>query len=639
MSLRSFTAYVCTLTVAAMGLVSVNAEGASHQLRDVCPSHVVTAGGRITAAVDAEGRVWSWGTWGLGRAGNGAVVGESAVPVQASGLTDVVSIGADAEHTVAATADGNVWAWGSHRQVILGTTIDWMQLYSGIAVPIPELSDIVQVAAGGGASFARSRSGVIYAWGINESDMLGTGNPDPTPMPTLVQGPTDVVDVVAGEYHAVALTATGTVWAWGDNSTGQLGTRSLAPQSMPIRVTGIPPMKAVAAGNGYTLAVDTAGRVWMWGHNAHELAIGTPIAEGSLEPARVPGLSGVATVAASTFSLAVTNSGDVWAWGLNNHGQLGLSTISATPFPTRVPIPEPVVTAAVSDAHAVALTTSGTLYTWGDNEFGQLGDESAAANTTPTPVEGVRDAISIGAGDSNTVAATRDDGVWAWGDNSQGQLGDGTAVSSDSPVQVAALNDVDVRTVDAGDTHMLALTASGNVYAWGDNRRGQLGLGNTADQNAPVKVDHLPSGIVKIAAAFDNSAAITESGELWVWGANTSGQLGLGTSGPSLSTSPVAVTNLPTVKAVAIGRHYMAALSDEGDVWVWGSNASNQLGIGSGTTQALSPIKLNLGGDVDSIAAGEMHMIAVMTFGDVWGWGTWGSWWWPGAPASSPLPV
>jgi alpha-tubulin suppressor-like RCC1 family protein len=136
--------------------------------------------------------------------------------------------------------------------------------------------------------------------------------------------------------------------------------------------------------------------------------------------------------------------------------------------------------------------------------------------------------------------------VWAWGDNRGGQLGRGTTSNHEvTPARVRGL--ARVTKISAGGSFVLALGSDGTVRAWGDNRRGQLGNGTTASSPVPVKVAGL-SGVTGISAGFDASIATRASGisaitSVWTWGGNDVGQLGDGTL--TSRSTPERVSGLP----------------------------------------------------------------------------------------------
>jgi alpha-tubulin suppressor-like RCC1 family protein len=129
----------------------------------------------------------------------------------------------------------------------------------------------------------------------------------------------------------------------------------------------------------------------------------------------------------------------------------------------------------------------GELYGWGDNSAGQ----------TTIPVTARVGAMQIGAGDDFSVALVRDGTVVAWGKNDLGQ----TTVPISATSQVTQ--------IAVGTNHTLALKLDGTVVAWGDNAMGQT--------TVPISA----TNVVHIVANANSSAAVTESGQVIVWGQHT----------------------------------------------------------------------------------------------------------------------
>ena len=115
----------------------------------------------------------------------------------------------------------------------------------------------------------------------------------------------------------------------------------------------------------------------------------------------------------------------------------------------------------------------------------------------------------------------------------------------------------------------LAVKKDGTVWAWGDNYFGQLGDGTTQRRDTPVKVSGL-AGVAAVAAGSGHSLAVKKDGTVWAWGSNVSGELGDGTT--QNRRTPVPVSGLTDVVAVAAGYHHSLALKSDGSVWMWGYN-------------------------------------------------------------------
>jgi alpha-tubulin suppressor-like RCC1 family protein len=235
----------------------------------------------------------------------------------------------------------------------------------------------------------------------------------------------------------------------------------------------------------------------------------------------------------------------------------------------------------------------------------------------PVPTATPRDAAelappaithAIAAGGAHSLAIRSDGTLWAWGFNKRGQLGDGTTTHRHSPVQVLT----DVVSVAAGYRHSLAIRSDGTLWAWGSNKRGQLGDGTTTHRHSPVQV--LTDVVSVTAGGGSHSLAIRRDGTLWAWGWNKYGQLGDGTT--TDRHSPVQV--LTNVVSVTAGIGHSLAIRRDGTLWAWGFNEGGQLGDGTWTGKN-RPVQVLM--DVVSVEAGWAHSLAIRRDGTLWAWG------------------
>ena len=168
--------------------------------------------------------------------------------------------------------------------------------------------------------------------------------------------------------------------------------------------------------------------------------------------------------------------------------------------------------------------------------------------------------------------------LYGWGSNNNGQLGLGNTTKYSSPVQVGSLTDW--LNISSGGYHSLAVKTDGTLWSWGYNVQGQLGLGNVTKYSSPKQVGALTNWL-KVAGGPYISFAIKTDGTLWSWGINGSGQLGLGDR--TYRSSPVQVGSLTTWAFVASGDRGSYAVKNDGTLWSWGNNAAGQLGLNNQT--------------------------------------------------------
>src|SRR5215212_5092057 len=157
----------------------------------------------------------------------------------------------------------------------------------------------------------------------------------------------------------------------------------------------------------------------------------------------------------------------------------------------------------------------------------------------------------------------------------------------------------------------------GEVWAWGGNELGALGDGTNTDSNTPVQVSDL-SDVQAVAGGGLFSMALKDDGSVWAWGSNAVGQLGDGAF--NQSNTPVQVSGLSGVQAIAAGESYSLALKNDGSVWAWGTNEEGQLGDGT-NTQSNTPVQVSDLSDVQAIDGGGIHSMALKNDGSVWVWG------------------
>jgi alpha-tubulin suppressor-like RCC1 family protein len=329
------------------------------------------------------------------------------------------------------------------------------------------------------------------------------------------------------------------------------------------------------------------------------------------------GLSGSAT----NHTLYRKSDGTVWAWGLNNKSQLGdgTTTSSSTPVQAAPGVLSGMTAVAAGNEHSLALKSDGTVWAWGSNSNGQLGDNSLTNHAVPVQVSGLTNVTAIAAGVNFSLVLKGDGSVWAWGYNGSGQLGDNSTIDRWTPVQVGIGS---ITAIAAGFNHSVAMNSGGIVYTWGDNSKGQLGIGSTTSSSTPVQAaSGILAGALAISAGNQFTVTLLRnylSSYLWAWGSNSNGQLGNGTN--TDSATPVQVSTLANMTAIAAGENHSLSLMGDGTVWAWGANSNGQLGDGT-LTARWTPVQVNTLTRAQGITAGYQDSFASTTIGATWAWG------------------
>ncbi|XP_069614402.1 RCC1 and BTB domain-containing protein 2 isoform X2 [Ranitomeya imitator] len=288
--------------------------------------------------------------------------------------------------------------------------------------------------------------------------------------------------------------------------------------------------KACVFGSGNeVLYITKNDEVFVMGTNSSG-CLGTGDAQSIIEPRCLNVLSGKKVASLSCGSgphvVIVTSDGEIYSWGHNAYCQLGNGSANQALIPCQVStnlINKKVVSVACGSHHSMVSTSDGEVYAWGYNNSGQVGSGSTANQQIPRRVTSClqnKIVVGIACGQMSSMAIVDNGEVYAWGYNGNGQLGLGSSGNQPTPCRIATLQGVRVEQVVCGYAHTLAVTDEGVMYAWGANSYGQLGTGNKSNQSYPVQVCVEKERIVEIAACHSShtSAAKSLGGQVFMWG-------------------------------------------------------------------------------------------------------------------------
>ncbi|KAK9749732.1 hypothetical protein RND81_02G146500 [Saponaria officinalis] len=293
-------------------------------------------------------------------------------------------------------------------------------------------------------------------------------------------------------------------------------------------------------------------------------------------------------VGSTLLPLLLLDKSSLVCRGYGGFGALGHSVYTRELVPRMVqgPWSDKIKHIATSGTHTAAITESGELYTWGreegDGRLGlgpERGPDQAGGLSTPGKVKALPVPVAaVACGGFFTMALTEQGQLWCWGANANYELGTGDKVGGWRPRQIPSLEKLRVVQVACGGYHTLALTDDGKVRSWGHGGRGQLGHSSIQNEKVPKIIEALAEErVISIACGGTSSAAVTATGNLYMWGNAKDSQLGV-PGLPDIQSSPVQVNFLTEddglgphrVLSVAVGASHAICLVSR-------SSSSNEL--------------------------------------------------------------
>lgn len=338
------------------------------------------------------------------------------------------------------------------------------------------------------------------------------------------------------------------------------------------------------------------------------------------------------SVSGGLRSTCIVRAGRLYCWGSNLYSELGVASAAETiPEPIEVPLPGLVARVSTrgnengaATAHTCALLQDGSLYCWGRNGSGQLGLGDAAPTevATPTPVPAFStDAIeSISVGGVHTCARTVTGELWCWGTNNRGQLGVESIDAANRPVSVPSPTGAPWSAHCTGQLHSCGIV-DGTTYCWGFNSDAQVGQPPGPNVPSPTPIG-APEGVrFSLVTCGDfHSCGLSTDNRAYCWGANGFGNLGREPN--ELDGAPGPVNGDLRFQFLSCGRSHCCGLENDGGLWCWGRNTQGQLGVGTDVIDRFRPTRTS--GPPDrwtALALGEQHSCAVRDDGFLWCWG------------------
>ncbi|MBI2148524.1 hypothetical protein HYU23_02495 [Candidatus Woesearchaeota archaeon] len=427
----------------------------------------------------------------------------------------------------------------------------------------------------------------IVAIDTNDNNQLVYQNPDQI-FPGPIVGPPPPA-LTTGETHACFLsTQADTIWCWGgrrifekevlqeviNNVTGEkqlqvFKTSETVTYSTPFIVlnNNVQAFKgaiAISAGRAHTCALKNDGTVWCWAvpfnfenNNLYgQLGDGTnttsefPVQVLTSKNPKTP-LQGIKAISAGgDHTCALKNDGTVWCWGGNGFGELGDNTKIKSNVAVQVIGNLKFTAVGAGQGHTCAIDENTALWCWGETIQWKLG---VGNHLVPHPIvdeknnqiKGLRTLAHVQTADRFSAFQIKDNSLWGIGIIAPGrEVGGPNANIFDPPRQVVDSNNKPIMTIQAstgggviGHGCFLNTDLSHTTQCWGSNNYGQLGDGTLINRQFPIFVaDPLGGGAftnlyqIEVGRYFTCAIRLTNQQEVWCWGSNNYGQLGDGTT-------------------------------------------------------------------------------------------------------------
>lgn len=470
-----------------------------------------------------------------------------------------------------------------------------------VTVSTTPLGEVMRAVATGTTTLTNSSGATVRTYQQNMTRSYGTGT-------------SKEQDTVTGDRYSIfTLTSTKDAYGFGKNDFGQLGNGTTDDSTTPSKFNlpvGLA-AKQVYKEDDTTFVLASDGQVYAAGNNTYGgLGNGSPgpFPEPQLTPAKfiLPGsLTAKYMMTDGDVGYVIASDGNLYVAGRNNYGQLGngSTTSVSTPIKYDLSAIAPGVSAikvAADSSMTMVLGSDGNVYTSGRNHHGQLGQGFKSASGVLVPGKyrlpvGVT-AVDIGCDDVGISQVLGSDGnVYGFGFNNVGQLGVGNTNEVISAAGQAMLpGGITATSLEVGDTSSYVIGSDGNVYGMGNNASGQLGDGTRGDAygNAPlpVKMD-LKAGVKAISLNSEDAQVVVvgDDGKAYGAGRNLNGQLGDGTTHSPQST--------PVEFQLPSGIYAKNAVSDGFATFVLGSDG-NLYGAGRNTVGYIDGNVSNAGANI-----------------------------------------
>lgn len=280
--------------------------------------------------------------------------------------------------------------------------------------------------------------------------------------------------------------------------------------------------------------------------------------------------------------------------------------------------PKAIADVCLGDAHTAVLLDNGDLYICGDNVYGQLGQGDS--KDKDGFVLAMQQVVSFSMGGGHSAAVTKDGQLYLWGRNDYGQIGNGTTEHAYAPVKIMD----NVKSVVLGVLYSTAITENGDLYTWGYNANNELGATTLETDSSGLPISTKPikilSGVQTVETGSTHCGAITEQGELYLWGNSSGNKLGIAATEKGYYGSPVCSTPVKVfenVAAISLGNFNTAFFTNDGTMYYAGGVLEND----SAYSKSTEFMQMSFVEGTAAIELSDAHHGLITQGGELYVWG------------------
>lgn len=580
----------------------------------------VTNGDHFTCGIDSGNALYCWGTsYTAGQLGTNDSAAHLVPTKVGSAAWSQVSAGAS--HACGIQTNGTLWCWGEGANGRLGQESDIAAKKAPVQVLTPATTGWKQVSAGNQFTCAVRTDQSLYCFGRNASGETGNGTTTTYEGKPVQVTPSGWDSVSLGYQHACGVrTSSQLLFCWGDGGGGRLGVGNTTTYNSPQQV-GSATWQTVGLGTDHSCGVQTSGRLYCWGVGGNG-RLGTGTSSDQSAPQPIGTDATWKSISPQHYATCGSKTdGTLWCWGQNTYGQLGTGDTTDRSVPTQAGTA--TTWSAVGPGpipnQACAVRTDGTLWCWGD---------TLAVHFTPLRVDAVTTWTSVVSGNQFACGTRLDASLWCWGRNTSGRLGVGDTANRFTPAQVTG-GAVNWKQVSASTSHACAVGLDATLWCWGSNSNGKLGVGSTSPSSSttPLQVrTPATDGWKQVSVGNEFSCAVRTDNTLYCWGRNANGEAGKGVTSTNEPT-PVAVTvagDAAGWSLVGTGYQHACGIRTDKQLYCWGDGGGGRLG--NGAAVATNPAPLHIGTDSwRTLGLGTDHTCGVQSTGALYCWGAGGN--------------